>query len=124
MGTNPVRAFAKVRDDRYGLRYVQEFAAAHRKPVAFSEWGVQGDNAQPFIELVREWIEANGIIYHNYWDSDAAFPGRLSGGRWPRSGAAFRHAFCQPGMNGGKSITGQHGKPVRGRPEEFGHPPR
>lgn len=93
-GNDPVRAFAKIRDDRYGLGYIQKFAAEHHKPVAFSEWGAQGPDARPFIELVSQWIKAHGILYHDYWDSDDDYPGRLSGGRWPDSGAAFRHAFC------------------------------
>ncbi len=93
-GSDPDRAFAALRDDRHGLAYIQRFAAAHGKPVAFSEWGVQGDNAGPLIEHVRRWIDANHILYHNYWNSDADYPGRLSGGRWPHAGAAFRKAFC------------------------------
>jgi hypothetical protein len=94
LGNDPVEAFAKIRDDRYGLRYLQGFAAAHHKPVAFSEWGVTGDNAEPFIDAVRQWIQANGIAYSNYWNSDGDYPGRLSDNRWPHSGAAFRKAFC------------------------------
>jgi len=97
LGNDPVEAFTKIRDGNYGLRYVQEFANAHGKPVAFTEWGVRGDDAEPFIKLVHEWIDTNHIIYHNYWNSDAAFPGFLSGGRWPQAGAAFRRAFCPHG---------------------------
>jgi hypothetical protein len=93
-GNDPEAAFIKIRDDRYGLQYITELAATHHKPVAFSEWGVRGDNAAPFINLVSEWIKSHNTVYHNYWNSDAAYPGRLSGGRWPQSGAAFRRDFC------------------------------
>lgn len=93
-GSDPDHAFAALRDDRHGLAYIQVFAAAHRKPVAFSEWGVQGDSAGSLIARIRRWIDDNNILYHDYWNSDAGYPGRLSGGRWPHTGAAFRQAFC------------------------------
>ena len=99
LGDDPVAAFATIRDGQYGFRYLQNFAIAHHKPLAFSEWGIQTDNAQPFIELVHQWIDTYGIIYHNYWNSDSDVPGRLSGGQWPHSGAAFRQAFCPPDVN-------------------------
>jgi hypothetical protein len=104
LGNDPVAAFAKIRDDRYGLSYLQGFAAAHHKPVAFSEWGVTGDDAAPFIDLVHQWIEMNGIVYQNYWNSDGNFPGLLSRGRWPHSAAAFRQAFCPQVPSKGKGI--------------------
>jgi hypothetical protein len=101
LGSDPVAAFTKIRDDRHGLTYLQRFAAAHHKPVAFTEWGVETDNAKPFINLVSAWIKKYGVIYNNYWDSDGEFPGRLSGGQWPNSGAALRHDFCPTAIGRG-----------------------
>jgi hypothetical protein len=94
LGSDPVKAFDLIRNDRFGLDYIQAFAKTHHKPVAFSEWGVQGNNAKPFIDRVKNWIDAHHIIYHDYWDSDASYSGRLSDGRWSDTGAAFRQAFC------------------------------
>jgi hypothetical protein len=109
LGNDPVAAFATIRDGSYGLTYLQKFAAAHHKPVAFPEWGVETDNAKPFIDLVSAWIKKYGIIYHNYWNSDSEMPGRLSGGQWPNSGAAFRQDFCPAAVGHESSGTTKPG---------------
>ena len=103
VGNDPVRAFEIIRDHRVGLRWLEEFATARGKRTAYSEWGVRGDNAGPFIRLLHEWIKANpNVLYANYWNHDADYPGLLSTNRWPRTGAAFKQAFCpQPGRVAG-----------------------
>ncbi len=70
-------------------------ALAHGKPVAFSEWGVPNNNAAPYIERFALWIASSPspVIYHSYWDHDAAYQGKLSGGRWPETGTAYKRAF-------------------------------
>ncbi|KAA2215035.1 glycoside hydrolase family 26 protein [Teichococcus oryzae] len=100
LGRDPVRAFEKIRDDRVGLRWLEDLAKAKGKPTAYSEWGVQSDNAGPFIKLVRDWIAAHpNVLYTNYWNHDADYEGDLSAGRWPATEAAFRQAFCpRPGQ--------------------------
>ncbi|MGY4801725.1 glycoside hydrolase family 26 protein [Teichococcus aerofrigidensis] len=91
---DPVAAFERIRDHRWGLRYVENFARARGKPTAYSEWGVQGDNAAPFIKLFQEWMAQHNVLYHNYWNSDADYAGRLSSGKWPATARAFRETFC------------------------------
>jgi hypothetical protein len=93
LGIDPVEAFARVRDEPFGLRYLDALAAKYGKPIAFSEWGVQGNAAAPFVERVHDWIAARHVLYHNYWDCDADYEGRLSTDRWPATAAAFRQAF-------------------------------
>ncbi|MXP61878.1 glycosidase [Roseomonas sp. M0104] len=91
---DPVKAFEAIRDNRYGLRFIEDFAAQRGKPTAYSEWGIQGDNAGPFIQLFRDWVGRHNVLYTNYWNHDADYQGQLSSGRWPDSEAAFREAFC------------------------------
>ncbi|PWC28093.1 glycosidase [Pseudoroseomonas aestuarii] len=97
--SDPVRAFEAIRDNRYGLRYIEDFAKRRGKPTAYSEWGVQGDDAGPFIQRFREWVSQHNVLYTNYWNHDADYAGKISGNTWPRTGAAFRQAFCAPGAS-------------------------
>ncbi|PHK96713.1 glycosidase [Pseudoroseomonas rhizosphaerae] len=97
--SDPVRAFEAIRDDRYGLRYIENFARQRNKPTAYSEWGVQGDDAGPFIQRFQEWVSRHNVLYTNYWNHDADYAGKISGNIWPRTGAAFRQAFCAPGAS-------------------------
>jgi Glycosyl hydrolase family 26 len=91
--SDPVRAWEQIRDRRRGLRWHQEFAAAQNRPTAYSEWGVTTDNAAPFLERAHAWFNAHNVLFHNYWDSDADYPGQLSNGRRGRSSAAFLRLF-------------------------------
>lgn len=78
---DPSAAFDFMVSELYGLQWHIDFATAHGKQAGFSEWGVMTDNAGPFIEKMDSWIDTNGIIYHNYWDSYSDFSGKLSDGR-------------------------------------------
>ena len=92
-GSDPVAAFNRIRDEKYGLQWLENFAAAHGKPTAYSEWGVTGNNAAPFVELAKQWFESHNVVLQSYWDSDSAYPGKLSDGSDARTGAAFKSAF-------------------------------
>jgi Glycosyl hydrolase family 26 len=93
LGSDPDRAFRMIRDDKYGLYYLDSLSSQHRKPIAFSEWGVQGNDAGVFIQLLAAWMNTRPVVYHNYWNSDADYDGTLSFDRWPAASAAFRSAF-------------------------------
>ena len=80
-----------VRQD-YGLQWHQDFAAEHGKPTAIAEWGLNSDSPE-FVRLVAQWAENHDMVYANYWDSNAAFPGQLSEGQYPQAAAAFLEAF-------------------------------
>ncbi|MET0657551.1 MAG: glycosyl hydrolase [Steroidobacteraceae bacterium] len=90
---------------RHGLKWHRDFAQAHGKPMSFPEWGIMtrtdghggGDNHR-FIEHMAQWIAANNVAYHNYWDyKEKAYNSRLSDGSHPKSAEAFRNAFGRQG---------------------------
>jgi hypothetical protein len=90
---DPVRAWEWMLNHPRGLRWHQDFAAIHSRPTAYSEWGVTTDLAEPFLRRARAWFDAHDVLFHTYWDSDSAYPGRLSDGARARSGAAFVQLF-------------------------------
>ncbi|HWL83222.1 MAG TPA: glycosyl hydrolase, partial [Roseomonas sp.] len=92
-GSDPVKAFNQIRDEKYGLQWLENFAAAHGKPTAYSEWGVTGNNAAPFVQLAKQWFDSHNVVLQSYWDSDSAYPGKLSDGTDANTGAAFKAAF-------------------------------
>jgi hypothetical protein len=90
---DPNAAFDHMLRRPYGLMWHQTFAASHGKPTSYSEWGVKSDNAGPYIQRARDWFTQHHVLFHNYWDSQAVYPGMLSNGQYPNAGAAFRDAF-------------------------------
>ena len=91
--TDAARAWRHNVERRYGLAWLEGFAAAHRKPTAYSEWGVMADGAGPYVAAAAAWFAGHRTVYQAYWDSDSTFPGKLSTGRLPHAGAAYRAAF-------------------------------
>jgi hypothetical protein len=59
----------------YGLNWFKNFAAQHNKPMAIAEWGLfirpdghgGGDNPY-FIQKMHDWIAANNVAWHIYFD--------------------------------------------------------
>jgi Ca2+-binding RTX toxin-like protein len=94
--TDPVQAFNYNVSRPNGLQFLQDFATAHHKPVAFSEWGVQNDNAGPYINLMSKWFADHNVLYQNYWNSNSGFAGRLDDGSKPDAATAFRADFGPP----------------------------
>jgi len=86
-------AWDQIVNQKYGLQWLEDFADAHGKPTAYSEWGVKTDNAEPFLKAAKEWFDSHDVVYQSYWDSDAAFAGRLSDGSNWNSGQAFKDLF-------------------------------
>ena len=93
---DPVAAWNSMRDRDYGLKWHQDFAAAHGKQTAYSEWGIMSDAAGPYIDQAKLWFEQHQIVFHTYWNSDSAFTGKLSSNQYPAAGAAFKQAFGAP----------------------------
>ncbi|MGR4865420.1 M10 family metallopeptidase C-terminal domain-containing protein [Caulobacter sp. LARHSG274] len=90
---DPVQAWNYMVSRTYGLQWLEDFAAAHGKPTAYSEWGINSDTAGPYIQKAHEWFESHNVVYQQYWDSNAAFAGLLNGGDYPNAAAAFQDAF-------------------------------
>lgn len=107
--TDPVQAFNYNVTRPYGLQWLQDFATAHGKPTAFSEWGVQNDNAGPYIDLMSKWFADHDVMYQNYWNSDAGFAGRLDDGSKPDAAAAYKADFGPPTPTAGVTLFGHDG---------------
>jgi hypothetical protein len=105
---DPEARWRSYMDQPYGLRWHRDFAAAHNKAMSFPEWGLTirsdgyggGDNAV-FIERMHEWISANDVLYHCYFEFDAPDGShRMMGGRFPLGSAAFRRLFSGASPHG------------------------
>lgn len=85
----------------YGLKWQRDFALAHGKSISFPEWGTgtrpdgHGGGDDPyFLSHMADWIAANPVAYHIYWDYPAPdYNGRLSDGSQPAAGAVFLQKF-------------------------------
>jgi hypothetical protein len=85
------------------LTAAQKFAAAHGKPLALSEWGTairtdgHGLGDDPFfVTNIIAWMRnpANHVTFEAYFDFDGRGTNSvITGGRFPRSLAAFRAGF-------------------------------
>lgn len=91
--SDPVKAFNQKVTQQYGLQWQADFAAAHGKQMAIAEWGVESDNAGPYIKLAADWFANHDYVYQSYWNSNTAFQGKLSDGQYANAGAAYRDSF-------------------------------
>ena len=91
---NPNMAWSSKVSQKYGLEWHQDFAAAHHKPTAYSEWGIMSDKAGPYIQQAKAWFASHDVVYQTYWNSNSAFSGMLSMGQYPKPGAAYKAAFA------------------------------
>ncbi|MBY9064253.1 hypothetical protein K7957_15030 [Sphingomonas yunnanensis] len=87
---DPVAAFNYKVSERYGLAWHQDFAARHGKPTAYAEWGVSRDSDAPYVTLALAWFAAHQVVYASYWNSNAAYSGKLSDGQYPAVASAYR----------------------------------
>jgi hypothetical protein len=77
----------------YGLQWLEDFAHLHKKRTAYPEWGVMTNDAGPYIQKAAEWFSAHDVVYHSYWNSNAAYAGKLSDGQYHDAGQVFRAHF-------------------------------
>lgn len=86
------QTFAEFVDEPYGLRAQADFAAAHRKPISFPEWGLFRNNDNPaFVRGMHGWIMSHNVAYQSI--SDYCPHGVWACRRNPRSTAAYRELF-------------------------------
>ncbi len=102
---DPVAAWNYMLTQPYGLNWLVEFAEQHGKPIGISEWGVNSNNAAPFIELAQQWFEDHNVIYQNYWESNADFAGKLSDGQYPDTADVFLNTFGTTNPDNGDVVT-------------------
>jgi hypothetical protein len=91
--TNPVQAWNEMVSSQYGLQWLEDFAAAHKKPTAYPEWGVNFDGAGPYIKKAAQWFSEHNVLYQSIWNSNDAFPGKLSKNQYPQASAAYIESF-------------------------------
>ena len=91
--TNAAKAWDQMVDSQYGLQWLEDFAKAHGKPTAYPEWGVNFDGAGPYIERAAQWFSSHNVLYQSVWNSNDAFPGKLTDNQYPRAAAAYIRAF-------------------------------
>ena len=89
----PEVAWSQMVTRPYGLSWLEQFALVHHKPTAYPEWGVNSDNAGPFIRKAAEWFASHHVVYQRYWNSNSDFAGKLSDNQYPNTGAAYIEAF-------------------------------
>lgn len=100
---DPLKAWSSIVGGKYGLQWLEDFAKAHGKPTAYSEWGVNSDNAGAFIAKAQAWFASHNVVYENYWNTDSAFQGKLSSGQYPSTGDAFQALFGVAGATPAKT---------------------
>ena len=76
-----------------GLSTVASMASSHGKALAFGEWGVDQDNFGNYVKDFYDWCRSNKCLYATYWNNDGSYPGKISDGSYPETGAMFRHLF-------------------------------
>ncbi len=91
--TNPQASWQNYVQSPYGLQWHAQFAAKHNKPMSYPEWGVgqEGDNPT-FMSGMINWMQSNNVLYNNYWNTNASYPGMISTGQYPKSAAVFLKA--------------------------------
>lgn len=91
-------AWKRMVTQKYGLQWHQDFARRHAKPTAYAEWGVMSDQSSDYVRLASEWFRQHEVVYHNYWNSNADFRGKLSSGQYPSTGRRFQEEFASQGV--------------------------
>jgi Glycosyl hydrolase family 26 len=91
--TNPVKAWDEMVSSQYGLQWLEEFASAHKKPTAYPEWGINSDGAGPYIEKAAQWFSDHNVLYQSVWNSNDAFPGKLTDQQYPEAASAYIKSF-------------------------------
>jgi hypothetical protein len=90
---DPVDAWNSMLNRKWGLAWHQQFAAAHGKPTAYSEWGIRSSAGAPYVVRAQAWFSSHQVIYQTYWNSNNAFPGKLSDGQYGAAGEQYRNSF-------------------------------
>lgn len=91
---DPLAAFNNMVTRKWGLQWLEDYAAAHGKPTAYAEWGVVGDKMGAYIEKAAEWFNAHDPLYNNYWNSNASTKAMLSNEQYASTAVSYREAFA------------------------------
>ena len=97
-------AWSYKRTASYGVQWLVDWAAAHGKPWALDEWGVDSD-VPTYVRLQAAYMRDNGCLYANYWNSNSAKQCKLSDGQYPNTSAQFILEFGKPVITSGTAFT-------------------
>ena len=87
---DPAVAFEQKVSEKFGLQWQQDFADAHKKATAMSEWGVNNDTSGPYVKEMMSWFTDHNMLYENYWNSNAGnYNGLLSENQYPDVSAYY-----------------------------------
>jgi hypothetical protein len=90
---DPVAAWKSKVGDPWGLQWLDGFAKKHKKPTSFPEWGIQSNDAGPYLRLAAQWFATHDVVYQSYWNSNADFTGKLSDEQYREAGRVYRTQF-------------------------------
>ncbi len=93
---DPVQAWDYFVHQPYGLQWLENFASERGKPTAYSEWGVNSDNAGYFIEQAANWFKTHNVLFQSYWEANFSFEGELHNGQYANAAITFLEAFGGP----------------------------
>lgn len=75
--------------ETYGLNFMVAQAAAHSKPLALGEVGIDNDVDGPFFDALKAWLATNKISYWAYFNANSTFNNRLDQNQYPTAGTKF-----------------------------------
>jgi hypothetical protein len=103
-GETPMRRWDDLLHERFGLQWQAQFAAGHRKPIAFPEWGLVHDpgSATPggddpdFIRGMHAWFTSHNTAFEDYFNDPSADGASfaIDGGEFPKAAAVYRRLFA------------------------------
>jgi hypothetical protein len=97
-------AFASAGDP--ALDSIEAFAAAHGKPMALPEWGLEPGKDDPaYVDGIGHMADSEDFAFQSYFDTGDASVATL-GSDIPESTAAFRQEFAAPAAPAGLRVSG------------------
>lgn len=81
--------------NEWGVGGMLKFAQQKGKPFQIDEWGTWGADSEAFVQGMAEFLKANNVRSHTYWNSNSGYPGELTQREkeWPAPTKAFKAAF-------------------------------
>jgi hypothetical protein len=99
----PQARWSYLMNQNFGLKWQAAFAGGHHKYLSFPEWatgvwtgkpGIGGGDDPYFIQQMHDWMKSQwNFSYHNYFDVNGSYKGKISTDQYPNAGALFRTLF-------------------------------
>lgn len=110
-GTNPTNAWNTIKNNRYGMDWLVNFANQRGKLKGVAEFGFPGnqDLAAPVIPTIRDYLVNNDFSWALYWNSEEDTNALITGGSTPNTLNAFKSAFTVAALAGTPTSGGDTG---------------